>query len=68
MLGKLIKNYINDKGLKQKRIAELAGIQITRFNEIVNGKRPIEATEYFRVCEALSVPIDTFAKKLKNVS
>lgn len=66
MLGRIIKDYINEKGMIQKRIAERAGIQRSRFNDILNGKRPMEASEYFRICDALEVGVDTFAQKLKQ--
>lgn len=66
MLGRIIKDYINEKGLIQTRIAERAGIKRSRFNEILNGKRPMDADEYFRICDALEVEVDTFAKKLKQ--
>ena len=64
MLGALIKQYIEDKGLKQIRIAEKSGIRPSRFNELLNGKRQLEATEYFKICDVLGVPIELFAKQL----
>ena len=64
MLGALIKQYIEDKGLKQIRIAEKAGIGPSRFNELLNSKRQLEATEYFKICDVLGVPIELFAKQL----
>lgn len=63
MLGHIIKNYINDKGLIQSRIAKKAGIPISTFNDILNGRRKLDAVEYFYICCALEVSIDYFKDK-----
>lgn len=63
MLGPIIKNYINNKGLIQSRIAKKAGIPISTFNDILNGRRKIDAIEYFHICCALEVSVDFFKEK-----
>lgn len=62
-LGAAIKEYINEHGLKQKNIAERSGFTVQTFNAIMNGQRKLEATEYFKVCDALGVSLDYFARK-----
>lgn len=66
MLGRIIKAYITEKGMKFKVIGEKAGIKRQRFYEILDGKCKIEAVEYFRICKALSVEIGYFADRLEN--
>ena len=67
MLGRYIKAYIIEKGMKLKTIGEKAGIKRQRFYEILDGKSKIEAVEYFRICKALGVNIEYFAKKIEDV-
>lgn len=62
-LGVEIKEYINKHGLKQKNIAERSGFTVQTFNAIMNGQRKLEATEYFKVCDALGVSLDYFVRK-----
>lgn len=61
-LGAAIKMYIIEHGLKQKIIAEKSGLSVQTFNAVMNGQRKLEATEYFKVCDALGVGLDYFAK------
>lgn len=63
MLGRMIKEYINTNGLKQKRVAEAAGMTPQALNDILNERRKVEALEYFRICRALNVEFDYFADK-----
>lgn len=62
-LGAAIKAYITEHGLKQKNIAEKSGFTVQTFNAVMNGQRKLEATEYFKVCDALQIPLDYFVKK-----
>lgn len=61
MLGEKIKAYIIERGLKIGAVAEKVGIPMNTFSAMMNGKRKITAEEYFAICVALGVPLDTFA-------
>lgn len=66
MLGSLIKDDINDKCLIQSKVATKAGIKNQTFNDMLNGRRKIDAIEYFSICRALDVSTDYFAEKLEK--
>ena len=51
MLGRLIKKYIEFQGLKQKVVAEKAGLEVT---------------EYFAICRALGKSTEYFQKLLEE--
>lgn len=61
MLGAQIREYIVSSGLKLGSIAEKTGIPMNTFSAMMNGKRKITAEEYFAICVALNVPLETFA-------
>lgn len=67
MLGKIIKTYIEENGLKQKKIAEDSGMTQQALSDVLNERRKIEATEYFNLCRALKVTVDFFANKLEEL-
>lgn len=62
-MGEKIKMYLDSNGIKYKSVAEKAGIAYAAFSMVMTGKRRLQADEYFRVCEALGVPVDFFAEK-----
>lgn len=68
--GKRIKEYLNSKGISQTFVANKTGIPISTLNAALNGNRKILAEEYFLICQALEVPLDTFidVKKLNTNS
>ncbi len=66
MLGERIGEYIKRSGMKQKAIAERAGMSMQQMSDICNGRRRIEAVEYFRICEALGVDLDYFRKEMQE--
>lgn len=57
-----IKLYIERSGLKQKAIAEEAGLKGNKLCMSLQGKRKLEAGEYANICRALGVPMTTFIK------
>lgn len=63
MLGLQIRNYITSSGLKFVVIAEKSNIPTNTFSAMMNGKRKITAENYFSICQALGVPLETFAPK-----
>ena len=55
-----VRAYIEHNGLKQKVVAEKAGISSTTFNAIMNGKRTLYADDLRAVCLALNVSPELF--------
>lgn len=67
MLGQIIKTYIVERGLIQTRVAQTIGMPPGTFSEILNGKRKIQAEEYFKICSALGVGLDYFVNIKKEL-
>lgn len=61
-VGSAIYQYMKEKGLKQTVIARKAGIRISPFNCMLHDKQNIRAEEYFAICQALEVSLDTFER------
>ena len=57
---KAVKKMIEEKGYKQKIIAEKAEMTERQLSLILSGKRKCDVEEYVRICAALGVPIVTF--------
>lgn len=62
-IGNKIKNYLENRGITQTFIAKKTGISINKLNMSLNGNRKLLAEEYFLICEALGVPLNTFYEK-----
>lgn len=65
---RLIREYIQDKGLKQKKVAELAGMSDVEISEYLRGKKRLTVSAYIRICDALEVPMETFRPKGRSAS
>jgi transcriptional regulator with XRE-family HTH domain len=63
VIGLHIKEYLKSKGISQTYVAKKIGIATNIFNAMLNGNRSISAAEYFAICEALEVPLETFKPK-----
>lgn len=57
-----IKDYLNEKGIKQKMIAQKIGMDENTLSATLSGRRKMLACEYLSICDALQVPPDTFWK------
>ncbi len=55
-----VRAYIDEQGLKQKTVAERAGIPNVTFNAIMNGKRTLYADDLRSICIALQVSPEKF--------
>ena len=62
-----VRDYLDRNGLKQKVIAQKAGIPNATFNAILNGKRTLYADDLRAICLALDVSPELFID-LKTVS
>lgn len=60
MLNKKIKKFMEDKGIKQTFLVKQLGISASSVSDLLNGYRNISAIEYFKICDALKVPLDYF--------
>lgn len=60
MVGENIRNYLNEKGIKQTFLAEKTGLSNSCVSDICLGNRKIAIEEYFKICKALNVSFDTF--------
>lgn len=58
--GIKIKKYLKSKGISQTFVSNKTGIPISTLNAILNGNRKLLAEEYFVICQALDVPLETF--------
>lgn len=50
-----IKNRINISGMKQKKIAEIAGYKEKEFSNILKGRKRMNAVDVFRISQALGI-------------
>lgn len=55
-----VRAYLDQHGLKQKVVAEKAGIPKTTFNAIMNGKRTMYADDLKAICLALNISPEIF--------
>lgn len=61
LFGIKIKTYLDDNGIRYTHVSEKTGIPMDILNLLLNGKRKVEATEYFVICNVLNVPLTKFA-------
>lgn len=55
-----VRAYIDEMGYKQVNIARKAGISISTFNAMMNGKRTMYADDLCSICFALNVSPELF--------
>lgn len=63
MIGARIKEYLAENGIKQSYLAEKTGLTTTQISNICIHDRKIDALEYYKICQALNVPLETFMPK-----
>lgn len=57
-----VKRIINEKGIKQKYIAETLGITQPKLSRMVNGSRKPDPVELYKISKILNVDINDFFK------
>lgn len=62
-VGSDIKQHMLSNGITQTFVSTKTNIPTNTLNAILNAKRNLLAEEYFLICEALAVPLQTFKKK-----
>jgi len=60
--GEIIKDEIEYRGISQRRLASQMGISYTLLNEVLNGKRQINAELAMLVEAALDLDANTFVR------
>lgn len=58
-----VRDYIDTNHLKQKSVAECAGIPNVMFSAMLSGKRKMYAEDLKAICLALGVPASTFIEQ-----
>ena len=59
-LGKRIKNFIEERGIKQAFLAEQVGVSASVMSKMLAGNYPISAEDYYNICKALRVELSYF--------
>lgn len=60
MLNVEIRKFMDSRGIKQSFLKERLGMTASTVNALLKGNRGISAEEYFKICDALDVPLDYF--------
>lgn len=60
MLNQRIKKFMEERGIKQSFLKKQLGMKASTVNALLNGNRGISAEEYFKICDALKVPLEYF--------
>lgn len=60
---KKLKKYLEEHGIKQKFVAEKAGIQENVFSMMLNGQRKMYVEDFYSVVKALNLDVNEFFKE-----
>lgn len=60
MIGLKVKQYLDENGIKYSFLSEKIGVPMNVLSPLLNGKRKMSVEEYFTICDALGLPVDTF--------
>ena len=60
--GEVLKDEIEYRGISQKKLAEAMGVPYSLLNEVLNGKRPINAELALLIETALDLPAEPLLK------
>lgn len=60
-----ITKVIEEKGLKQRSVAERAGFSIQAFSDMLNGRKIIKISEVPIIAKALEITVNDLYKPLK---
>ena len=67
MIAERIKEYVEEKGIKQTAIASATGMSKAAVSETLNGNRTLTAEEFSRISRFLEVPCERFFDSEKEV-
>lgn len=60
MIGKRIKAYLDENGIKQSFVCEKTGLTPSQMSDICNRSRNIDCVTYYKICKALGQPLEYF--------
>ena len=60
MVGAKIKQYLTENGIKQAFLVSKTGLSADKISAICNHDRKIDCVDYYKICKALNVPLETF--------
>lgn len=63
MVGKNIKSYLKENGIKQNFVAQKIGIPATTLNSMLSEKQKLPADTYFSICNVLGESPTRFASQ-----
>lgn len=66
MIYERIKAYLKNNNIRQTTLAKKTFLSDAAISMMLNGKRGILAEEYFSICAALGVPLNTFVQEEAN--
>lgn len=66
IVGEIIKEFRNKKGVSQEVLSGLAGIGRTHLSMIERGSRKPTLETLFRICDALSLPPEIMVKEISE--
>lgn len=66
MVGKNIKSYLKENGIKQNFVAKKIGIPATTLNSMLSEKQKLPADTYFNICRVLGEPPTRFAPQYEQ--
>ncbi len=61
-IGERIKEYADSRGIKNRFLAEKAGVTDSKMSRILNGESNPTVIEYFYICKALELPMEFFVE------
>lgn len=53
MVGKFLKTYMRNNGIKQNHVAKEVGVTPQILGAMLNEQRKIEVTEFYGICKAM---------------
>lgn len=59
-VGEKIKDFIDERGIKQSFLAEQIGVSHSIMSKMLSGNYVITAINYYGICKALNVPMEQF--------
>lgn len=66
MVGKKIKKYLDENGIKYSFVAEKIGMPMNMFSPLLSGKRKMSAEEYLLICKAIGVDASYFDERVET--
>lgn len=66
MIGAKIRAYLEERGIKQSFLVDKTGLSACAISDICLGNRKIDCMEYFKICRALGVPLETFFEGIEE--